>query len=343
MNEIITREDVKEIVLQNLKKEYVEVELIIDYFYYLYNLNLITENISLVSMIERINTKLDDIIFFESGHAVEDKYGTEFKGVTDANGPGRVSIYVRDSLPTKEMIFYHELTHLVQQYFVDGVYKEGIIDENHYGNIFNEANVQYIAERIYSAKYNIKMEKREYAGSEVRMSDEDNVESDLTNYQMYDNVVTKVLDFIGVSRDEVARMSFDSRNNFLEFIAQKYDEAMELAREVYPDNKFTMPFYAEFKGQYVKNGDALVEYHSDLGCVLDILEYIFYTDLIMYTQKTFAEKLKNDETVNCLDSSQKRLYPLRQIVQSVLFSHIITNLDTLTKKIENIRESKLGV
>ena len=88
--------------------------MIIDYFYYLYNLNLISEDISLVSMIERINTKLDDIVFFGSGHAVEVKYGTEFKGVTDANGSGRVSIYVRDSLPTKEMIFYHELTHLVQ-------------------------------------------------------------------------------------------------------------------------------------------------------------------------------------------------------------------------------------
>ena len=300
MNEIITREEVKDIVLQNIKKEYAQVELIIDYFYYLYNLNLISEDISLTEMVERINARLEDIVFFGPGHAVEVTYGTEFKGVTGANGPDKVSIYVRDSFPNKEMIFYHELTHLLQQYFVDGVYKEGVIDENNYGNIFNESNVQYIAERIYSTKYNIKMEKRVYAGSEVRMSDEDKIESDLTNYQMYDNVVTKVLDFIGVSRDEVARMSFDCRNNFLEFINQKYNEAMELVRKVDPDNKFTMPFVAEFRGKHIENGDTLVEYYGNLGCILDILEYIFYADLVMYTQKDYAEKLRNGEIVNSI-------------------------------------------
>ena len=64
---------------------------------------------------------------------------------------------------------------------------------------------------------------------------------------------------------------------------------------------------------------------------------------MVYIKKDYAEKLKNGETVNCFDSTGKRLYPLRQIVQSVLFSHVITNMDVLTKKIESLRENKLGV
>ena len=165
MEEIISREEVSKIFNSNIKIELDSkyTELIIDYLYYLVNLNLLAEEITIIDLINRMNEHLDKIVFFDENHEINKINGKDFKGLTNHKN-GKATLYVRDRLEDKELYFYHELTHLLNAtYNLDGSKKsEGIVDEEQSGNIINEVIVQYTAERIYNEKEEYEKKKDKY-------------------------------------------------------------------------------------------------------------------------------------------------------------------------------------
>lgn len=192
-------------IFEDLNKRYSPevIKLICDYFEQLEKLDLLPEGMTIDHCWEYIKSELKDIIFFKT----EDQYkyeeirdaGDKFKGCSSPNN----ILYVRDGLKDSEIVFYHELTHLLQ-----GSGMKFINDGKLRGFLENEVVTQWVTDRVYMSKYGLSLQVQEYDSSELRMLPGITIKSYLTNYQHFDYLFSKLVDAIGVTQEEVIRLSF---------------------------------------------------------------------------------------------------------------------------------------
>ena len=326
MEEIISKKNIEDKFNKRIKiflKEEIK-KLIIDYFYYLVNLNLLDESVTIDDLIDRINNHLEEIVFFDENHEIN-KYGKKFKGYTDdGNTPGKKILYIRDKLENKELCFYHELTHLLNITFnVDGSKKsEGIIDNERSGNIFNEVIVQYTAERIYNEKYGITPKDKVYSGEIIRMLPTTEAESSMKNYQMYDYVVSCFLDMIGIKKEELARKQFIYDNHLLDYINEQCNITMSKIAEIDPKAVIPHKFKENFKGTMIDNK---IEYHDfkTIEGLIEMFNYIYIADVLLYTQPDVEKRLKNGETIYCKNSTGKKAYGISIEFENKIYNYLV--------------------
>ena len=342
MEEILSREEVSKIFNSNIKIEIDNKcrELIIDYLYYLIKLNLLSEEVTIIDLINRMNEHIEKIVFFDENHEVNEKNGKDFKGWTN-NINGKATLYIRDKLEDKELYFYHELTHLLNTNFnPDGSKKaEGIVDEERSGNIINEVIVQYTAERIYNEKYHITPSVRVYQGEEIRMSPNVKGASDMRNYQMYDTIISYFLMMIGVSKDELVRKQFVFGNHLLDYLGEKYDKAMDEIGQI--DSKARIPynFREIFMGEK-ENGIELHFFNGNREGLIDMLDYLYIADVMLYTQPDSKRKLQAGETLWCMNASGKKAYPISISYENQIYQFLLSRFISCKKYLENQRNVK---
>lgn len=341
MEEIISREEVSKIFNNNIKIELDNkcTELIVDYLYYLINLKLLSEEVTIVDLINRINDHLEKIIFFDENHEINKKNGKDFKGWTKHTN-SKATIYIRDKLEDKELYFFHELTHLLcANYNLDGNKKsDGIVDEEGSGNIINEVIVQYTAERIYNEKYHIIPKVREYQGEEIRMSPNVKGVSNMKNYQMYDTIVSFFLMMVEISKDELVRKQFILDNHLLDYLGEKYNMTMIEIEQI--DSKSRMPynFREKFTGKYDR-GIELHFYKTKEG-LIDMLDYLYITDVILYTQLENKRKLQAGETVWCIDANGKKAYPISINFENKIYQYLYNSFISCEKILKSQRNDE---
>ncbi|MBO5096641.1 MAG: hypothetical protein J6B98_07180 [Bacilli bacterium] len=192
-------------IFEELDKRYSPevIKLICDYFEQLEKLNLLPEGMTIDYCWNFIKKELKDIIFFKTEE--QDKYeeikysGNKFRGYTS----GSSILYIRDGLTDSEIVFYHELTHLLQR---SGMKFK--LDGKPRGYLENEAVTQWVADRIYMNKYGVTLPDKEYDSGELRMLPGIPIKSYLTNYQHFDYLFSKLLESIDVTQEEVIKLSF---------------------------------------------------------------------------------------------------------------------------------------
>ena len=197
-------------IFEELDKRYSPevIKLICDYFKQLEKLDLLPEEMTVDYCWNFIKSELKDIIFFktEDQHNYDEirDSGNKFKGYTSRSN----ILYVRDGIKDSEIVFYHELTHLLQR---SGM--KFMIDGKTRGNLETEVVTQWVADRVYMSKYNLSFPDREYDSSELRMLTGITIKSNATNYQHFDYLFSKLLESIGVTQEEVIRLSFYGNEN----------------------------------------------------------------------------------------------------------------------------------
>ena len=335
MEEIIPKKNIEDVFNKRIKisLEDKNKKLIIDYLYYLLNLNLLDEKVTINDLIDRINEHLEKIIFFDENHEINKKHGRDFKGKTsDGKEKGKRILYVRDKLEYTELTFYHELTHLLNTTFnTDGSIKsQGLVDSEESGSIFNEVIVQYTAERIYNEKYHLTPKFILYSGEEIRMLPNTKAASNMKNYQMYDSVVSLFLNMIGIEKEELARKQFILNNNLLEYINEQYNITMTKIEKIAPKLNISEKFKE-------KNNKTTTDNKMNL---IDYFDYIYITDVFLYTQPNEAKKLKEGETIDYTNSTKTKKYPLDIKRENEYYQYLINNSIRCQRILKQFKEEK---
>ena len=76
------------------------------------------------------------------------------------------------------------------------------------GYLENEVVTQWVADRVYMSKYGLSFLDKEYDSGELRMLPGIAIKSYLTNYQHFDYIFNKLVEAIGVTQEEIIRLSF---------------------------------------------------------------------------------------------------------------------------------------
>lgn len=280
----MTREQIKVKVLEKLKNKNFSsnaIEYISDYMYYLFDLDLVSKEINIDILLDRLSDELDRIIFFKTEeqelYPEIASYTKMFKGFTDKNSK---TLYVRTSNSDWEIVFYHELTHILQGLGL--VYRDE--QNSTCGKLENEVITQYVADMIYQAKENKKKEYKEYDSKDLRMLPGIKIISDLTNYQAYDFIFKKFLNSCNLSRKEVAKIMF-------------LDDTIKVKEFFYNMNNLPKDI---------------------LKSIYDYFQYIYITDLYIYTQekKVIDEETKENKTI-----SYRELLLDKKLVEQVSYKN----------------------
>ena len=76
-----------------------------------------------------------------------------------------------------------------------------------------EAQTQYFAEKIYQEIHGVAFEERQIPTENLRMAGNGIVTSKLHNYEMYDNLLSKLAIMLDVSKDYFVSINFLYENN----------------------------------------------------------------------------------------------------------------------------------
>lgn len=147
-------------------------------------------------------------------------HGGDVKVLKD---PESKTIYIRNNLPEplREIIVYHELYHAVQTNPENN--EVGINQESNIGRLIMEAQTQYFAEEVYKEIHGVEFEEREIPSENLRMASGGIVISKLHNYEMYDNLLTKIALVLEVPKDYFVSINYLYRNNEgLKLLEEKY-------------------------------------------------------------------------------------------------------------------------
>ncbi len=235
-----------------------------NYFYILVKDNLIPENVKLEDLIANTLYYASKIEFYGENHFVSLAHGKDIKGLRE---PINKTIYIRANLeePLREMIVYHEIHHATQSNKEND--EVGINQESNIGRLIMEAQTQYLAEKIYCEIHQIEFKERLIPSSELRMSNGGVVRSKLHNYELHDNLLTKLALILGVSKDYFVKINFLYRAG-LKDLEEKYKIAQD---------KYHLPY--------------------NFFDLLYILDYIYCVDLTAYIENIEKETiLKGEET-----------------------------------------------
>lgn len=222
-----------------------------NYFYVLAKGNFIPSNIDIKELIENALVYASKIEFYDKNHRISLEKGEDIKGFRE---PETKTIFIKDKLgaPLKEMMIYHELHHAVQTNPLND--QVGINQESNIGKLIMEAQTQYFAEKVYSEVYGINFEEKQIKTEDLKMLPSGIIVSNLHNYELYDNILSKLAILLGVSKDYFVIINFLYKENIgLKDLENKYNEARQ---------KYNLPY--------------------DFENLLYITDYIFAVNIMGY-------------------------------------------------------------
>lgn len=227
-----------------------------NYFYILVKDEIIPPNIKLVDLIDNALNYARKVEFYNEYHKIYLENGGDIKGFRD---PETKTIFIRDNLPEplREMTVYHELHHAVQTNPENDMV--GINQESNIGRLIMEAQTQYFAEKIYQEIHGVQFEEREISSETLRMLENGIVVSSLHNYEMYDNLLSKLAIILNVSKDYFVSINYLYKDNVgLKALEQKYNEIRVKQNLPYNFNSLLLIFdyvYCVDLLAYKKNND----------------------------------------------------------------------------------------
>ena len=280
-----------------------------NYFYILVKDKLIPGNVKLDDLIDNAITFAGKIEFYDENHRIYLENGPDTKGFRD---PETKTIYIRNNLeePLREITVYHELHHAVQTNPQNG--EVGINQESNIGRLIMEGQTQYFAEKVYSEIHNVNFVDKEINSEDLRMINNGIVVSNLHNYEMYDNLLSKLAIMLNVSKDYFVFINFlYSNNEGLNHLETKYNEAKE---------KYQLPY--------------------SFDKLMFILDYIYCVDLISYVDNLDKKTvLSGEETENTYEIHPNKNCKLSlQQQRKYINSFDVDNFLALTESAGDFRE-----
>lgn len=262
-----------------------------NYFFVAVKKGVIPTEVTLESLIDNALIFASKIEFYDENHRVYKKMGGDVKGFRD---PESKTIFIRSNLeePLREITVYHELHHAVQTNPENN--EVGINQLSNIGRLIMEAQTQYFAEEIYEEIHGVKFEEREIPSENLRMASGGVVVSKLHNYEMYDNLLTKIGIILEVPKDYFVSINYLYKNNLgLKLLEEKYKIAKNKYQLPYEFNQFLLYYdYAycvdllAYKDnqdkQTILNGEITQKYeiHPNKGLELSLKSQQYYLSQI---------------------------------------------------------------
>lgn len=209
-----------------------------NYFFVAVKKRVIPTGVTLESLIDNALIFASKIELYDENHRIYKEQGGDVKGFRD---PESKTIFIRSNLeePLKEITVYHELHHAVQTNPENN--EVGINQVSNIGRLIMEAQTQYFAEVIFEEMHGVKFEEREIPSEKLRMSSGGVVVSKLHNYEMYDNLLTKIAIILEVTKDYFVSINYLYKNNLgLKLLAEKYKVAKKKYQLPYEFNQFLL-------------------------------------------------------------------------------------------------------
>ncbi len=231
-----------------------------NYFYVAVNDKMIPEQLSLEELMDNTFCYAHKIEFYDENHRIYQENGSDVKGFRD---PETKTIFIRNNLeePLREITVYHELHHAIQTNPEND--EVGINQESNIGRLIMEAQTQYFAEKIYQEIYGIQFEPRRIPSETLRMLGDGIVVSSLHNYELYDNLLSKLAIILNVSKDYFVSINYLYKNNEgLKYLEERYNEIK---------NKHGLPYSFEK--------------------LLFVYDYIYCVDLLAYKKNAAKETI----------------------------------------------------
>ena len=206
---MITRDEIKAKLSTGSKNILdADIELLSNYFNSLLELNIIKDENLLKELIDKVSNQLENIIYYDN----TDKEKLKELGISKNNkGTFKNGVLYINRNMSDEMIkitVFHELTHFLQRFHVDGMEECIGVMQNFKWRILMEAQTQNIAEIIYSHNYGNQKAIEEYKSEDLRMLPGGTIRSNLRNYQMYDSILKKLCLVLGMNIEEFIGINF---------------------------------------------------------------------------------------------------------------------------------------
>ena len=241
-----------------------------NYFYVAVNDKVIPEQLSLEELMDNAFCYAHKIEFYDENHRIYQENGSDVKGFRD---PETKTIFIRNNLeePLREITVYHELHHAIQTNPEND--EVGINQESNIGRLIMEAQTQYFAEKIYQEIYGIQFEPRRIPSETLRMLGDGIVVSSLHNYELYDNLLSKLAIILNVSKDYFVSINYLYKNNEgLKDLEERYNEMK---------NKHGLPYSFEK--------------------LLFVYDYIYCVDLLAYKKNAAKETILSGKETEDID------------------------------------------
>ena len=209
-----------------------------NYFFVAVKKGVVPAEVTLESLIDNALIFASKIEFYDENHRISKENGRDVKGFRD---PESKTIFIRSNLeePLREITIYHELHHAVQTNPENN--EVGINQLSNIGRLIMEAQTQYFAEEIYEEMHGVKFEEREIPSENLRMASGGVVVSKLHNYEMYDNLLTKIGIILEVPKDYFVSINYLYKNNLgLKLLEEKYKVAKNKYQLPYEFNQFLL-------------------------------------------------------------------------------------------------------
>lgn len=288
----------------NKKIDEDKISLIARYFVSLFELNILKDETLINSLVLKVVNELENIIYYDNN---DEKLLKEL-GISKKNKglfKGNI-IYINKNMEDDmiKITLFHELTHFLQRYNVDG-YEECIgIMQNYKWRILMEAQTQNVAEMVYSNIFGNIKEELEYNSEELRMLSGGTIKSNLRNYQMYDMILRKILLVLNMSIEDFIAINFNGKQS-LKLFEEKLDNSY---------------------GKKVKN------------FIWELLDIIYSTDAIVYTggvdnlsEPCIVQSLVDNRTINV--SSEEQFKSIKQL-DSILLHLSKQNIEVYSKLLD---------
>ena len=196
-----------------------------NYLFVLFNRDVLPSSLDFDTLIDKLLYYISDIVFYGCNHEVYKQKGKDVKGFIDKKNR---LIYVRDNLDDcmKEMIVYHEIHHAAQLNSLTN--RVGINYKSNIGRLIMEGQTQYFAEEVYKTIHDVDFSEKDIPSEKLNMVEGGVVVSSLHNYELYDNVLTKLAIVLDVPKDFFVSINFmyDDNKGF-ELLKEKYILAKE--------------------------------------------------------------------------------------------------------------------
>ena len=267
-----------------------KTSLISKYFVSLFELNIIKDASLIDNLVSKVVNELEDIVYYDNN---DEKILKELEISKNNKGLSKGNIIYINKNMKDDMIkitLFHELTHFLQRYNIEGLGECIGIMQNYKWRILMEAQTQNVAEMVYSNIFGNIKESLEYNSEELRMLPGGIIKSNLRNYQMYDSILKKILIVLNMSIEEFIAINFSGEQS-LKLFEEKLDN-------VY--------------GKEVKN------------FIWELLDIIYSTDAIIYTggandlsDPYIVQSLVDNRKINV--SSKNQFKAIKQLDLLLLF------------------------
>lgn len=201
------------------------------YFTYIENNHLYPSIIKLTDIIDTTLNNVRKIVYFDKYSPIVKAVGGDFLGIT-INEEQTIYINSEVNKQKKETTIYHEIHHAAQ------IKKDALIKNpydtlvgirfNNLGILINEAQTAYLADSIYESLYNIENKYMDYPSTKFYMLPGGKVISNLSCYQLYDYLLTKLSYLL-----ELPKEFFIKINYLNELDQNNYPEGLTILKEIY--------------------------------------------------------------------------------------------------------------